>query len=358
MNTTNARNVTPSQINDPDLVDKIQEHHQTTIDEENSMKAIVHSAYGPPDNVLKYQDVDKPVVNDDEVLVRVHAAGVGIGDWLVASGLPYVGRAMYGLRKPKNRIAGHEMAGKVETVGRNVTRFQVGDEVFGQSNGAFAEYVTAAEETLVHKPANVTLEQAAAVPVSALAALQALRDSGEIKAGQQVLVIGASGGVGTFAVQIAKALEAEVTGVCSTRNVEMVRSLGADHVIDYTGEDIGQSGKRYDLIVDLAGNRSLSTLRSALGRKGTLVIVGGSGGPWLMGVGRTVRAVVLSLFVPQRLRALFSTPNKEDLLVLKELLESGQITPVIDRTYPLSETPEAIRNIGERHTQGKTVITV
>ena len=325
---------------------------------EKPMKAIVQTEYGSPDDVLKYQDIDQPEINDDEVLVRVHAAGVGIGDWLVAKGLPYVGRPMYGLRKPKQRVAGHEMAGQVEATGRNVTELHPGDQVFGQLNGAFSEYVAVSEDALALKPTNLTFEQAAAVPVSAFTALQALRDQGEVQPGQRVLIVGASGGVGTFAVQIAKALGAEVTGVCSTRNVEMVRSLGADHVIDYSREDITRSGRQYDLVLDLAGNRSLSELRSVLTPKGTLVIVGGSGGPWLMGAGRTLRALMLSPFVGQQLRTLISKPNKEDLLVLKELIEAEQVTPVIDRTFPLSKMPEAIRHIGERHTQGKTVITM
>lgn len=322
------------------------------------MKAIVHDTYGSPDAVLEFRDIDKPVVTDDEVLVRVRAAAVGIGDWLVVSGLPYVARLGYGLRKPKKSVAGFEVAGRIEAVGRNVTQFQPGDEVFGWCNGAFAEYVAVSADALALKPANLTLEQAAAVPISAFAALQALRDTGQIQPGQTVLIIGASGGVGTFAVQLAKAFGAEVTAVCSTRNVDLVRSIGADHVIDYTREDITHSGQHYDLILDMAGNRSLSDLRRALTPTGTLVIVGGSGGPWLMGIGRTVRALVVSPFVRQRLRPFFSKGRQEDLVVLKELIEAGKVTPVIDRTYPLSATPGAIRYLGERHTQGKTVITV
>lgn len=322
------------------------------------MKAIVHDTYGAPDGALALRDIDKPVVTDDEVLVRVRAAAVGVGDWLVVSGLPYVARLGYGLLKPKNRVAGFEVAGCVEAVGRNVTQFQPGDEVFGWCHGAFAEYVAVSADALVPKPANLTLEQAAAVPISAFAALQALRDTGQIQPGQTVLIIGASGGVGTFAVQLAKAFGADVTAVCSTRNVEMVRSIGADHVIDYTREDLTQRGQCYDLILDIAGNRSLAELRRALTPTGTLVLVGGSGGPWLMGIGRTVRALVLSPFVGQRLRPFFSKPRHEDLVVLKDLIEAGTVTPVIDRTYPLSATPAAIGYLGERHTQGKTVITV
>ena len=323
------------------------------------MKAIVQYRYGPSDDVLELQDIDQPVVKDDEVLVRVHAAGVHIGDWLVMRGLPYLIRLMgYGLLRPKNRVLGMEMAGHVEAVGKNVTQFQQGDEVFGWCTGAFADYVSVSEGALALKPANLTFEQAAAVPISAFTALQGVRDRGEVQPGRKVLIIGASGGVGTFAVQIAKSFGAEVTGVCSTRNVDMVRSIGADHVIDYTQEDFAQSGQRYDVILDNAGNRSLSHLRRALTPKGTLVIIGGSGGRWLMGFGRTIRALVLSPFVSQRLRQFLSKTTKEDLLVLKELLEAGKVTPVIDRTYSLSETPEAIGHVGERHTQGKVVITM
>jgi NADPH:quinone reductase-like Zn-dependent oxidoreductase len=322
-----------------------------------TMKAIVQDKYGPPD-VLDLEEIDTPVVEDGEVLVQVHAAGLAIGDWLVMRGLPYPARMTYGLRKPKNIIPGFEVAGHVEAVGTDVKRFQPGDEVFGWCNGALAEYVSVSENALAPKPANLTFEQAAAVPISAFTALQGLRDQGQIEAGQKVLVIGASGGVGTFAVQIAKAFGAEVTGVCSTRNVDLVRSIGADHVVDYTQDDFTQGGQRYDLILDTVGNRSLSDTRRALTPRGSLVIVGGSGGPWLMGMGRTVRALVLSPFVGQRLRAFVSTPNTADLKVLKELIEDGKVTPVIDRTYPLGEVREAIGRIGERHTRGKTVITV
>jgi NADPH:quinone reductase-like Zn-dependent oxidoreductase len=324
------------------------------------MKAIVYHEYGSTD-VFEFRDIDKPEVKDDEVLVRVHAAGVHIGNWLMMRGLPYLIRLMgFGLLKPKNSVMGEEVAGHVEAVGKNVTQFQPDDEVFGWCTQAFAEYVSVSEDSLALKPANLTFEQAAAVTVSAFTALQGLRDKGKVQPGQKVLIIGASGGVGTFAVQIAKSYGADVTGVCSTRNVDMVRSIGADHVIDYTQEDITQSGQRYDLILDMAGNRSLSKLRRALTPEGTLVFVGGTGGRWLNGMGRTVRAVVLSPFVRQQLLMLLSLgkETKEDLLVLKELLESGEVTPVIDRTYGLSEAPEAIGYLGERHTQGKVVVTV
>jgi NADPH:quinone reductase-like Zn-dependent oxidoreductase len=321
------------------------------------MKAVVHSRYGASD-ALELKDIDTPVVNDDAVLVRVHAAAVGKGDWLTVGGLPYVARMRYGLRKPKHPVPGFDVAGRIEAVGRNVTRLQPGDEVFGWCDGSFAEYASVPETQLALKPANLSFEQAAAVPISGFAALQALRDTGEVQPGQQVVVIGASGGVGSFAVQLAKAFGAEVTGVCSTKSVDMVRSIGADHVIDYTQQDFTQTGERYDLILEMAGNRSLADLRRALTPNGTLVLVGGSGGRWFMGTGRTLRAVVVSPFVGQRLRSFFSKPRGADLVVLKELIEAGKVTPVIDRTFPLSETPEAIRYVGERSTQGKTVITV
>jgi NADPH:quinone reductase-like Zn-dependent oxidoreductase len=321
------------------------------------MQAIVHSRYGPPD-ALELKDIDTPVVADDAVLVRVHAAAVGKGDWLTVRGLPYVARMRYGLRKPKHPVPGFDLSGRIEAVGSNVTQLQAGDAVFGWCDGSFAEYASVPESQLARKPANLTFEQAAAVPISGFAALQALRDTGGVQPGQTVLIIGASGGVGSFAVQLAKAFGAEVTGVCSTKSLEMVRSIGADHLIDYTQQDFTRTGRRYDLILEMAGNRSLADLRRALTPKGTLVLVGGSGGRWFMGTGRTLRAVAVSPFVRQRLRSFFSKPRGADLLVLKELIEAGKITPVIDRTFPLSETPEAIRYVGERSTQGKTVITV
>jgi NADPH:quinone reductase-like Zn-dependent oxidoreductase len=327
-------------------------------DQENVMRAVVQYEYGSAD-VLDLVDIGKPEVGDDEVLVGVRAAGIHIGDWLVMNGLPYMIRAMgYGLRKPKNTVLGTEVAGRVETVGTKVKQLQPGDEVFGWCTGAFAEYVAVSEDALAPKPANVTFEQAAAVPISGFTALQAARDKGELQAGHKVLVVGASGGVGTFAVQIAKSLGAEVSGVASTRNLEMVRSIGADHVIDYTQEEITESGQHYDVIIDTAGNRSLSQLRRALTSEGTLVIVGGSGGRWLMGSGRSMRAALSSPFMSQTLRPFISTPNKDDLSVLKQLVESSDITPVIDRTYTLDQVPDAMGYLGDRHTQGKTVITV
>ena len=319
------------------------------------MKAITQEKYGSAE-VLKFQDVAKPVVKDDEVLVQVHAAGVHIGDWLVMSGLPYLIRLMgYGILKPKASVLGTELAGKVETVGKNVTRFKAGDEVFGWGRGTFAEFAAVAEDALVSKPLNASFEQAAAVPISAFTALQAVRDKGEVKPGQTVLVIGASGGVGTYLVQIAKSLGAEVTGVVSTRNLEMVRSIGADHVIDYTSEEV--TG-RYDVVIDTAGNRSLAKLRKMLTPKGTLVIVGGSGGRWLMGSSRSLRAVLLSPFVGQSLRPFISSPNQADLVALRDLVESGDVTPVVDRTFPLADAAAAMRLVGERHAQGKVVVTI
>jgi NADPH:quinone reductase-like Zn-dependent oxidoreductase len=325
--------------------------------QEQPMQAIVHSRYGPPD-ALELKDIDKPVITDDAVLVKVRAAAVGKGDWLTVRGLPYIARMRYGLPKPKHPVPGFDVAGHIEAVGPNVAQLQPGDEVFGWCDGSFADYASVPQSQLARKPTNLSFEQAAAVPISGFAALQALRDTGGVQPGQRVVVIGASGGVGSFAVQLAKAFGAEVTGVCSTNSVDLVRSIGADQVIDYTQQDFTRTGRRYDLILEMAGNRSLADLRRALTPKGTLVLVGGSGGRWFMGTGRTLRAVLVSPFVGQRLRSFLSKPRGEDLEVLKELIEAGKLTPVIDRTFPLSETAEAIRYVGERSTQGKTVITV
>jgi NADPH:quinone reductase-like Zn-dependent oxidoreductase len=323
------------------------------------MKAIVRDRYGSPD-VLELRDIDKPEIGDDEVLVRVHAAGVGRDVWHVMTGLPYPIRlAGYGLRSPKNPVIGSDVAGVVEAVGKDVSRFQPGDEVFGIGKGSYAEYVCAREDKLAPKPANLTFEQAAVVAISGLTALQALRDHGRVEPGQEVLIIGASGGMGTFAVQIAKAFGTHVTGVCSTAKVEMVRSIGADHVIDYTREDFAEGDERYDLIVDIGGNSSLSRLRRVLAPEGTLVITGGEGGGrWLGGTDRQLRALALSPFVGQKLGTFVASENHEDMLALKELIESGKVTPVIDRTYSLSETPEAIRYLENGHARGKVVITV
>jgi NADPH:quinone reductase-like Zn-dependent oxidoreductase len=323
------------------------------------MKAIVQDTYGSTD-VLELRDIDKPEIADDEVLVRVHAAGVDRGVWHVMTGLPYPIRlAGYGLRAPKTPVPGADVAGVVDGVGNDVTRFQPGDEVFGIGKGSYAEYARAREDKLAPKPANLTFEQAAVVAISGLTALQGLRDHGKVRPGQKVLIIGASGGVGTYAVQLAKAFGAEVSGVCSTTKVDMVRSLGADHVIDYTHDDFAEGEQRYNVILDIGGNSSLSRLRRALTPKGTLVIVGGeTDGRWLGGTDRQLRALLLSLFVGQKLGTFVSRGNHEDLIVLKELIESGKVTPFIDRTYPLSEVPQAIRYLEQGHARGKVVITV
>src|SRR5829696_11136 len=322
------------------------------------MKAIVRDTYGSPD-VLELRDIDIPEIVDDEVLVHVHAAGVGRDVWHVMTGLPYPIRlAGYGLRAPKNPVIGSDVAGVVEAVGKNVTRFQSGDEVFGIGKGSFAEYARALEDKLAPRPANLSFEQAAVVAISGLTALQGLRDHGKVRPGQEVLVIGASGGVGTYAVQVAKVYGAHVSGVCSTKKVDMVRSIGADHVIDYTQEDFAEGEQRYDLILDIGGNSSLSRLRRALASRGTLVIVGGEGGGrWLGGLDRQLRATMLSPFVGQKLGTFVNKENHEDLLVLKELIESGKVTPVIDRTYPLAEVPEAMRYLEGGHAKGKVLIT-
>jgi NADPH:quinone reductase-like Zn-dependent oxidoreductase len=327
--------------------------------EESSLKAIVRDTYGSPD-VLQLREIDIPEYADEEVLVHVDAAGVGRDVWHVMAGLPYPIRlAGYGFRAPKNPVIGSDMAGVVEALGKNVTRFQPGDEVFGIGKGSYAEYVCAREGKLAPKPVNLTFEQAAVVAIMGSTALQALRDHGKVRPGQEVLVIGASGGVGTYAVQIAKAFGARVTGVCSTQKVAMVRSIGADHVIDYTREDFAEEDQRYDLILDIGGNSSLARLRRALASRGILVIVGGEGGGrWLGGTDRQIRALVLSPFVSQKLGTFVNKENHEDLIILKELIESGKVTPVIDRTYPLSEVPEAIRYLEEGHARGKVVIAV
>ena len=323
------------------------------------MKAIVQDEYGSPD-VLELRDIDIPEIGDDEVLVRVHAAGVGRDVWHVMTGLPYPIRlAGYGLRAPKNPVIGSDVAGVVETVGKDVSRFQPGDEVFGIGKGSYAEYVCAREDKLAPKPTNLTFEQAGVLAIMGSTALQALRDHAKVRQGQEVLIIGASGGVGTFAVQIAKAFGAEVTGVCSTQKVQMVRSIGADHVIDYTQEDFAEGDQRYDMILDIGGNSTLSRLRRALASRGTLVIVGGEGGGrWLGGTDRQLRAMMLSPLVGQKLGTFVNKENHEDMIVLKELIEAGKVTPVIGKTYPLAEVPEAIRYLQEGHARGKVVISV
>lgn len=310
------------------------------------MKAIVQPHYGSPD-VLQLRDVDKPVVKAEEVLVRVRAAAVNIGDWHLMRGQPYVVRLVAGLRGPRREIPGIDIAGRVEAVGEKVQQFRPGDEVFGWCRGAFAEHACAAAGNLLPRPSNFTPEQAAAVGDSALTALAAVRDQARVQPGQAVLINGASGGVGTFAVQIAKACGANVTGVCSTANLDMVRSLGADQVIDYTKEDFLESGQRYDAMLDLVGSRSLSDCRRALTRRGTYVVVGVKEmGRWL-GLGRQFRALLLSPFVRQRMRVFVVRHTRAGLADLKELVEAGKLTPVIDRRYPLTEVPEALRHQGE-----------
>jgi NADPH:quinone reductase-like Zn-dependent oxidoreductase len=322
------------------------------------MKAITCSRYGPPD-VLAFEDIDEPTVGDSEVLVRVRAASVNPRDWHFLRGLPYVMRPT-GLRLPEHGVLGSDVAGQVEAVGRAVTRFRPGDEVYANVlEGAFAEYASVPEDVLAAKPANLTFEQAAAVPLAALTALQGLRDRGQVRAGQRVLIIGASGGVGTFAVQLAKELGAEVTGVCSTRNLEMVRSLGADQVIDYTREDVVRRGRTWDLVFQLAGTRSPWDLRRAVTPRGTLIPSSGeSAGRWFGPMGRMVAATVLSAVLPQRLGPFLARQSADDLEVLRELIEAGRVAPVIDRTYPLSETAEAIRHLETGHARGKVVVTV
>ncbi len=322
------------------------------------MRAIVQKEYGSAD-VLRVAEIERPSIGADEVLVKVRAAGLDRGTWHLMAGMPYAARLAVGLRAPKNPVPGLDVAGVVVAVGSEVTRFRAGDEVFGVSKGSFAEFAAAREDKLARKPSNLTFEQAAAVPVSGMTALRGLTDVGHLQSGQKVLIIGASGGVGTFAVQLAKAFGAEVTGVCSTTKVDMVRSLGADHVIDYTRDDFADGEQRYDLILDIGGNSSLSRLRRALAPKGTLVIAGGeTGGRWLGGTDRQLRALLLSRFVGQKLTTFISKENHDDMLVLKELIESGKITPVIDRTYPLTEAPQAIRYLDQGHARGKVVITV
>ena len=323
------------------------------------MKAIVQERYGSAD-VLELKDIDQPELGGGEVLVRVLAASAHIGDWHFMTGLPYLFRiAGSGLRAPKARVRGTDVAGRVEAVGKDVTQFQAGDEVFGICDGAFAEYTTARPDKVAPKPKNLTFEQAATVPTSGCTALQAVRNSGKVLPGQKVLIIGAAGGVGSFAVQIAKAFGAHVTGVCSTTKVDLVRSIGADDVIDYTRHDFAETGQRYDIILDIAGNRSVSNLRRALAPKGTLVIVGGEGGGrWFGGINRQLGAQLRSMFVGQRLGTFIAKQNGEDLLALKELIEAGKVTPVLGTSFPLQEVPEAIRHLTDGHARGKVVITV
>ena len=323
-----------------------------------TMRAIVQDGYGTtPDTVLRLAEIARPTIGDDEVLVRVAAASVDKGTWHVMTGLPYAMRlAGFGVRRPKAPNPGRSLAGTVESVGKAVTEFKSGDEVYGTCDGSFAEYARAQASMLAPKPANLSFEQAAAVPISASTALQAVRKA-QVQPGQHVLIVGASGGVGTFAVQIAKAFGAEVTGVCSTDKIDLVRSLGADHVIDYSRDDFTAGEHRYDVIIDTGGNRRLSHLRRVMTRRGTLVIVGGeTGGRWLGGFERSLGAVLLSPLVSQKLTMLASTENAADLHALRDLIEAGQITPAIDRTYPLSETAAAIAYVQDGHARGKVVI--
>ncbi|MCB5293203.1 NAD(P)-dependent alcohol dehydrogenase [Arthrobacter sp. SO3] len=322
------------------------------------MKAIVQDVYGTAD-ALELRDVDTPEPGDDDVLIRVRAAGVEQGVWHLMTGLPYLTRAFFGLKAPRNPIRGREVAGRVEAVGRNVVGFRPGDEVYGTAEGTFAEFVCAKEARIAKKPVNASFDQAAVVPISATTALQGLRDSGRLQPGQDVLIIGAGGGVGSFAVQLAKALGAQVTGVCSTGKLELVRSIGADHVIDYKHDDFADGARHFDLILDTAGNRPLAVLRRALKPRGTLVIVGGEGGGrWTGGFERSFRAPILSLFVSQKLKGLMATERQEDLRFLAQLIDAGSLTPVIDRSYPLGDAPEAIRYMHEGHARGKVVVTV
>ena len=332
-----------------------------TITTDRTMRAVAQREYGPaPENVLRLADVDRPTIGPGEVLVRVRAAGVDRGTWHIMAGLPYPIRlAGFGFRRPKYASPGRSLAGTVEAVGPGVTGFAPGDEVFGTGEATFAEYARARADRLAPKPASLSFEQAAAVPISAHTALQAVRDKAKVQPGERVLILGASGGVGTYAVQIAKAFGAEVTGVARGSKLDLLRSLGADHVIDYTSADPVDAEGRYDVILDIGGNRSLSRLRRALTPTGRLIIVGGEGGGrWLGGTDRQLRALVLSLFVGQKLGTFVASENAADLVTLTGLIESGEVTPVIDRTYPLDEVPAAIRHLLQGRARGKIVITV
>jgi NADPH:quinone reductase-like Zn-dependent oxidoreductase len=324
-----------------------------------TMTAIVQDEYGPaPEDVLRVAEIDKPTISENEVLVRVHAASVDRGTWHIMAGLPYPIRlAGFGLRRPKYRNPGRSLAGTIEAIGTGATGFKPGDAVFGICGGSFAEYARVRTDKLAPKPSNLSFDQAAAVPISGLTALQAVRDHGRVQAGHDVLIVGASGGVGTFAVQIAKAFGAEVTGVCSSAKLDAVRAVGADHVLDYTSDDFSDGTHRYDVILDIGGNRRLAHLRRALRPRGRLVIVGGeTDGRWLGGADRQIRALALSPFVGQRLGTFVASENAHDLIALRELIEAGTLAPAIDRTYPLSEVPAAIRYLLDGHARGKVVI--
>ena len=322
------------------------------------MLAIVQDKYGSG-TALELREIERPRIGEHEVLIRVRAAGVNPADWAVMSGLPYIARPIYGLRRPKVDVRGTDVAGQVAAVGSCVTRFTPGDEVFGASTGSYAEYAAASEDELASKPSNLTFEQAATVPMAGLVALQAIRDHGQTRAGQTVLINGASGGIGTFAIQIAKALGAEVTAVASTRNLELVRSVGADHVIDYTTDDFTRIGKRYDVILDNVSNHSLSGLRRALTPTGVLIPNGGNfRNRWFASAGRLIRAAVLFRFGTQRLGRFLVSTNHDDLTTLRELIEAGTVMPVLVGTYPLSSAGTAIDHVGAGHAQGKVAITV
>jgi NADPH:quinone reductase-like Zn-dependent oxidoreductase len=346
--------MTTAQLDDPIELTSVTASRQT-------MTAIVQDAYGPaPEDVLRLDEIDKPTIRENEVLVRVHAASVDRGTWHVMAGLPYPIRlAGFGLRRPKYGNPGRSLAGTIEAIGTDATGFEPGGAAFGICDGSFAEYARVRADKLAPMPANLSFDQAAAVPISGLTALQAVRDHGRVQAGQKVLLVGASGGVGSFAVQIAKAFGAEITGVCSTAKVDAVRALGADHVIDYTIDDFADGTHRYDAILDIGGNRRLSHLRRALTPRGRLVIVGGeTDGRWLGGADRQIRALVLSPFVGQKLGTFVASENAEDLIVLRELIEAGKIAPAIDRTYPLGEVAAAVRYMLDGHARGKVVISV
>ncbi len=324
------------------------------------MRAIVQRRYGDqPEDVLRLDEIDQPVIGDDDVLVRVAAASVDMGTWHCMTGMPYAMRLTgFGVRSPKASNPGRAFAGSIESVGKNVNAFALGDEVYGTCDGSFAEFARVEPEKLAAKPANLSFEQAAAAPISGVTALQAVRKA-QVQSGQTVLVVGASGGVGTFAVQIAKAFGAEVSGVCSTTKMDLVRSLGADHVIDYTRDDFADGQSRYDVILDIGGNSRLSHLRRALSSHGRLVIVGGeTDGRWLGGFDRSLRAVLLCRFVSQHLGMLTSSENSGDLVTLTELIESGRVTPVVDRTYSLSQAPAGIGYVRDGDAHGKVVITM
>jgi NADPH:quinone reductase-like Zn-dependent oxidoreductase len=323
-----------------------------------TMQAVTRDAYGGPEAV-RLEQVERPEPADNEVLLEVRAAGLDRGVWHVMAGLPYLGRLAFGLRRPKNPVLGLDVAGTVARVGSSVTRYAVGDEVYGFGSGTFAEYAVAREDKLARKPVNVSFEQASVVPVSAATALQALTEVGHVEAGQQVLVIGASGGVGSYAVQLAKAFGAEVTAVCSTAKLDLVRSLGADHAVDYTSDDFADGAHRYDLILDIAGNPGLSRLRRALTPSGTAVLVGGEeGGNFSGGMNRQLRAVALSPFIGQRMTMFIAKQRSRDLEQLTELIEAGKVSPSIDRTYALDEAPEAIRRLVAGLVRGKVALTI